>query len=269
MIWRAHLRGMAVVAAAAAKAWAGAAGAEEQPELCFDKGALTYHPCPQAEPAPEPVVEVVEETPFYLAARAGVAFVGDVGFDYAQPLEEFGAAPGAADVSYDPGYIVTGAFGYTFDDVGLGFALRPEIEIGYLAADVDSANGASLVGAVSGSDGEVSALFGFVNLWADLPVSESLDVILGGGVGAAGVDFDGVSLVGPGGAALLDDGDTALAINLSAGLAYALTDDVQIEALYRYLRFFAVDVTSSGPTPVDDSVDVDAHVGMLGLRLSF
>ena len=237
---------IATTGAAAVALTAGFAAANGHSEKCFDKGTLTYFDCPVAEEmAPE-------HGGFYIGARGGAAWV-----DSQWQLD----AATAVDQEYEVGGIITGMFGYEYVDVLPGVSLRPELEVGYLAGGVEehAPNGA----AVTGDSGDTSALFGFVNLFVDLEITDPVDLIVGGGVGYGQVTFDDHAY---GGTTRMDDDDGGFAYNLGGGLAYEFTQNVELELMYRYFNF-NVDATSV--TPYSDDTEAEAHTGTIGLRYEF
>ena len=65
----------------------------------------------------------------------------------------------------------------------------------------------------------------------------------------------------------VDDEDTVFGYNLGAGLGLALTDDVELEALYRYMSFTGGEFTDTDGDTVD--ADIDAHTATVGVRFKF
>lgn len=123
------MRGLLITALAIVGAH-GAAFAQGEPELCFDKGTLTYKPCPEPEAAPEPVVVVEEESPwtgFHIGIHGGLMYSSFDGFydslGDATPYDEvegaFGLIGGQVgyDIELDSGLVVGGEFAFGF---GLG-----------------------------------------------------------------------------------------------------------------------------------------------------
>lgn len=238
--------------------------AQAEEELCFDKGLLDYAPCPQ-EPAPVIEEPIVEETEYYIGARGGVIWLDDIdspdGYYYNSQNSitftsvtngqniDYIPSPGAGD-DFELGFIVSAMAGVNLDKLADGVVLRPELEIGYFSASFDD----------DLDDGDVSGFFGFVNLFGDLPVSDDLAIIVGGGVGAGHIDFDADTPAG------LSGDDTAFGYNLTAGLGYAVDEDVTIELLYRYVSFIDVEASNAFGSVEND---VSGHVVMLGVRAEF
>ncbi|MEM9726194.1 MAG: outer membrane beta-barrel protein [Pseudomonadota bacterium] len=254
-----HGRIAACASSAAALGVALMAGATAHAaEQCFDKGTLSYVDCPQPAPpppAPAPIPEPTERNGLYLGLRGGFANFTDSDFTF---------APGAAvESEYNVGYAVSGLIGYEFVEVTPGIDLRSELELGYKSAEVDvhNLNGAGQ----PGSTGDTSALFGFLNLYTDIGVTEELEIILGGGGGYSSVEFEdfGIAAVPN----VLDDDDGAWGYHLDAGLGFALSPDITLEAMYRYVSFLNAEVTTAAGTAND--IDVNSHQGLAGLRYKF
>ncbi len=253
-----HAIAMAAIAAVGLSG--GAAFAQNADDECFDKGDLTYFDCPVEE---EPVVVeeeemmfVEDESGYYAGFRGGVAFLDDTSFEFA----------GLEIVQdYNTGIVVSAMLGYNYADaIAPGVSLRPELEIGYLWADVDVHDIEFQEVPNDGSDGDTSVLFGFLNLFADIEITADIDLIVGGGVGIGNVDFDdhGVDATG----VIMDDDDWGFGYNVGAGVGVALDEDVTLEGMYRFMSFDA-DLEAVDGTESD--VDVDAHTVTLGLRFDF
>ncbi|MCI4664176.1 MAG: outer membrane beta-barrel protein [Neomegalonema sp.] len=246
----------AAAGAAAVVLAGGAAFAEGKDGKCFDKGTLSYIDCPKpAEPEVkvEEPAPIVDDSGFYIGARAGVALIDG---EY-----NVGAAD-KRDVNHDTGFFVSGMFGYEYADVAPGISLRPEIELGYMSAEVDKIT-SSASGAQPAVGGDTSVFFGFVNVFADIEVIESVDLIVGGGLGFGVVNFDSHSSAG---VVAMDDSDIGFGWNIGAGLGIDVAEGVKLEALYRYMSF---DVETSSAAAFKGDADLDAHTVTLGLRFKF
>ncbi len=233
--------------------------ANGETEKCFDKGAGRYFDCPEPAPAPAPapvVVEPVDESGFYLGLAGGYAYLMETDFDF-----------GAANVEneYDAGYAIYGQIGYEWDDL---FAprvdFRLDIEAGYMSWDVDNHTVAGAP-AVGGSFGDTTALTFMTNAYVDYNLTERLDIFVGGCAGVAFVDFDnhGTGATGT----VMNDDDAAFVFHLDAGLSYDITDNIIIDARYRFISAPSVDLTATNGT--SSSTDVSSHQGLVGLRLKF
>ncbi len=225
---------------------------KETVDMCYDKGSMTYFPCPTEEVVvveePKPVVHKLSG--FYIGVRGGVS-----GFDETK----FTNAGTGFSADYDTGYAASGLIGYEFADFSHRYAFRVELEAGYQGADVDDISGAA------GSTGDLGLTTVFANAYADIGLTSRIDIVLGGGLGVGFVDLENHGT--PGAGVLLDDDDAAFAFHLDAGVSVDLTKSVSLEALYRYTAAVDADLTTTGGA--SNGVDVDAHQGLLGLRWRF
>lgn len=143
--------------------------------------------------------------------------------------------------------------------LGYGFAnnWRAEAELSRRAADLDS------VGGIAAS-GELLATSLMANVVYDFDINAPISPYLGLGAGLSRVKFDNAS---PFGASSIDDSDTVLAGQAIAGLSYALKDNLDLFADYRYFITDDVDMRTAAGNAA--SFDVDTHAVMVGLRFSF
>ncbi len=198
----------------------------------------------------------------YVAARAGVVLAEDTDF---RVSNQGGGADLRIDNSYDsPGYTGSLAVGYQGHAGGIRY--RTELEGGYQSSEVEQHNIRG-VGVVRGADalGDTNVLYGFVNLYGDLPVSDRVALTAGGGIGAGLVEFDGHGTRANGIA--LNDDSVAFGYHLDAGVSYQVTEDVALEASYRYQSFVGAELTTENGNKTD--VDVSSHNILAGVRVGF
>ena len=189
----------------------------------------------------------------YVGARGGLAFQRDT---------DFVANRVKVETEYDdPAYSISAVAGWAAK-VNNNIQYRLEAEIGYQFADVDSF---SSPGATStGASGDAETIFAFANAYVDVPIIDRLSGTVGGGLGVGRVDFDDLSFSG---GTLVDDDDTAFGYHLDAGLTYDITDQIALEALYRYTSFVDVEVTAVDGTTSEDNLD--SHNVLIGARYGF
>lgn len=196
----------------------------------------------------------------YLAVRGGATFAQDTDFD-------FDALDVNVENQYeDSGYFVSGAIGKSLTGMtGIG-GLRGELEVGYFESDIDAHNVGGTPFEGDDAFGTTSGLFGLVNVFYDFNQFGRLKPFVGGGIGLARVEFDshGVNLGGTD-TVVMDDEDTGVAYQLSAGANIALTDTVDLELGYRYLGVTGLELEAVDGTASD--VDVENHIVYGGLRL--
>ena len=146
--------------------------------------------------------------------------------------------------------------------VGLGLELgetrwRTELEGGYRETEVENISG------VSGT-GDVDILSFMGNLFYDIPVTQKLDIYLGGGLGLADVDISNASSFG---GATIDENDLGWAWQLGTGAAFALNERLKLTLDYRFLNIEDLDFPTS---PSLGELDVEArdHAIFVGLRFN-
>ncbi len=166
----------------------------------------------------------------YFAARGGYGIVMDVQDD-TDPDVEF---------SLDPGYNVSLAAG-----VNLGF-FRAEGEIAYSKYDFDEAVSS---GGATAVDGDVTALRIMANLYYDITLLPIVSPYIGLGLGVLESDAEGIIS-----GTAFEEKDTEFAFQIMVGAGFELSDELIVEAGY---RFFST-------TEFDE--DVIAHDLVIGVR---
>jgi OmpA-OmpF porin, OOP family len=185
------------------------------------------------------VAAVFMATSAQAATKGKLYFSGTAGLGFASDLEERGV-----EVSFDPGYSITGALGY---DLG---QFRVEGEIGYRTVDIDKVR----VGAVSGPvGGDASALAFTANGYYDHEMGNSpLTPYIGLGLGLADTDIE-VVIPGFG---TIKDGDVEFVYQFMVGAGFDVSPNLVLTAGY---RFFGI----------ADSGSPDSHEFNLGARFMF
>ena len=196
------------------------------------------------------------EEGFYGALNLSVVDQKDTDFDY---------APGAKiDTSFDTGYGISGSYGYDTGKVWSLGGFRPEVEVGYNKADVDShkLNGGSTL---AGSAGDVDTFYVMANILHDFDTGTALVPYLGGGLGYANVSYNdfGVSAIPN----VLDDSDGGLAYQGIVGLGYQISQNLTLTLDYRYFATESLDVK----TAVGNSTSIQNEQNKfnVGMRYGF
>ncbi len=181
-------------------------------------------------------------------ASAGMYISGNLGAVFLNDADVDGDGD-SGEITFDNGGVATFALGTT-----IGSAGRIEAEVGARVNDFDKAK----IDGYSGSfdfDGDVTTISFMGNAFYDFKNGSSFTPFLGGGLGAANVEYD------------IDDGggkedDTVVAYQFILGGSFAATEQLSIDLQYRY---FATD------DPDLDGTDVEyhSHNAMVGLRYSF
>jgi len=166
------------------------------------------------------------------------------------------------DVSSDTGFGINAAIGKSFAN---GFDL--ELEYGFKTADLDEATPSDEVAEYTGDfevdvDGNVDIHSLMANAIYNFKSGASITPYAGAGIGLGFVNID------------LDDAgdisDTVFAYQLMAGVAFNVSNNMDILAGYRY--FGTSDITEDGTFygyDVEGSATVDSHNFEVGLKYSF
>ena len=163
------------------------------------------------------ITEARADESWYVSARVGTGTLLDVEDDISGT---------SVKGKFDQGFGFSGALGYRWNK------FRLEGELAYDVNDVDEVQ----VGVVGISvDGDVASLSFMLNGWRDFPQSDQWSVNLGGGLGLAVISTNDISVLG---VAFADESETEFALQLGAGLGYAITRDATLTVDY---RFFIVD----------------------------
>jgi opacity protein-like surface antigen len=155
------------------------------------------------------------------AASGKLYFSGSAGLSINEDMD----FPGI-NVSFDPGWNVTGAVGYDFGQ------FRAEGEIGYRTADIDEANGIPVPNA------DLSTLSFMVNGYYDHEMGSSpVTPYVGVGLGVADTDLNFAgSSVGD---------ETNMAYQFMVGLGYKVTPNLVLTGGYRYFGIVDTEAPNS------------------------
>ncbi|AOS84690.1 hemagglutinin [Chlorobaculum limnaeum] len=135
------------------------------------------------------------------------------------------------DDALDSGLVLNGAFGYNFGSA------RLEAAVGYQSHDVSDFD-----------DVNISILTVMANAFYDFDTDSGIRPYIMGGAGIADVDTNQDT-----------DSETVFAWQVGAGLGFEIADNTTLDLGYRYLK----------PSEIEDSIDIDSHNVMLGLRYQF
>lgn len=218
---------------------------------------VRYAPAP--EPLYAPAAAGWKARGVYIGARAGITSTKDNDFN----LGRRAGYPGVnIRTAYDnPGYSGALVVGYGARDKS-GWGYRVELEGGYQTASVKSHTIEGVGRFRSTAKGDASVLYGFVNTYGDLALTDRVSLTAGGGVGVGRVSFDDYGVGGP---SVLDDSATAFGYHIGGGVSYQLTDNVALEALYRYQQFLDAEVTTAEGN--EEKIDVENHSVLIGARV--
>jgi OmpA-OmpF porin, OOP family len=157
------------------------------------------------------------------------------------------APPLSQSFSHDVGPAVVGALGY-----GLGNGFRVEGEIGYRHSDLKSGSGSA-----SALDFMANGLYDFNLGWPVVPY-------IGGGAGMARPTLDDANLSPT---VSVHDTDTTFAYQGIAGLAYAITQNLKLDASYHY--FATLDPIYQNSAGTRTHGEYRDHTLLIALRWEF
>lgn len=165
-----------------------------------------------------------------------------------------GSGPFAGETDFDTGFTAGVAVGYGFSDrqrfgSGLWNNLRIEAELGYDESDIEN----------DSSNAELSVQKYMFNVYYDFDTGTNWRPFVGGGVGAADIEADGVSLV--------DDDDTVFAYQVRAGVAYQFTPTISGTLGYRFFDTEDPEFRSASGTQFD--TETRSHAVEVGIRIRF
>ena len=148
---------------------------------------------------------------------------------------EAGTVTGELGIDIGGGLTIAG--GYRFDD-----GLRADVEFGYQTNDINNLTVSFLgLSASANASGDVTTLSYMVNGYYDIPFGiADLTPYIGVGFGLAAVEAD-LTVLGVN----ATSEDTVLAYQLSAGLRYKLSTNVDLRAGYRMLGTAELELSGS------------------------
>jgi outer membrane protein OmpA-like peptidoglycan-associated protein len=176
-----------------------------------------------------------------------------------------GPVTSAVNAEFETGWVGVGSLGYAWDN------WRLEFELGYRDMTTERI---TFGGAAGTAFADVSAFSQMINLIWDIPLGDNFSASLGAGVGGALLNFEAGGVTAGGSFFVGDDDDYVFAYQGIAGLAYDISDRMEIFAEY---RFFGVDEFDSGSASVQPvaapvtlgSDDIENHAALFGVRYHF
>lgn len=203
---------------------------------------------------------------WYVGGEFGATITEDIDATFTPGLGA--GTTGTANIGFEEGFDGGGFVGYDFG------AFRVEAEVSYKQTEVEEllTNGvtapgtAGAVGTFTGANGDISVLSGMVNAMLDFGDDDGLSGFVGGGVGIARVDINGVSAFTNTGV-FLDDSDTRFAWQVIAGVRQALSRTVDIHLKYRFFNVDDLELTGFGGRAVD--ADFRSHSLLGGITFNF
>ncbi|GEM_PF-2257183 len=203
----------------------------------------------------------------YVALRGGYNSLDDSVYNFNNVTAPV-AFTTKATTSYRSGYAYSGALGYDFGEFTPGFGSRIEVEVGQFSNKVRGQTLSTSLGtATSFSGNQVS---GTTNATTGL-VNYYVDALLGPfkpfatlGLGVTSVNFSNHLAAGN---SLINSTRVSWAWSGGGGIGYDITDNITLEAAYRYLELRDVQVTSAAGT--NSKINLRNQQATLGVRVRF
>jgi opacity protein-like surface antigen len=175
-----------------------------------------------------------------ISATAGSPYLGLSGGLTLLNDSDITGPSGSPELSYDAGYNIEGAFGYTFG------TWRAEVALGWLENDMDQAFSMPV-------DGSISAWTAMLNGYYDINTDSAFTPFVLAGIGFIGAEGE---ISGN------KEDDTVPGMQLGAGIGYAVSSNVVIDLKYKY--FFAQDLNFDGT-----DVSLGGNLIQIGTRYNF
>jgi opacity protein-like surface antigen len=201
----------------------------------------------------------------YFSVHGGATILNEADQTDAADTTAFSTA-----TDFDTGYNVGGAVGVKLSN------FRFEFELGYSQVGADSmeiTNDAgigvalglgSLTGLKIDLDGDVNTLSYMANAYYDFKNKTNFTPFVGFGVGGATVYYNDIKTSG---VLIVDDNDTVFAYKLGAGLAYKISESLNLTGDYHYLATTDLEFTDSTGAKFDS--EYESHNVNLGIRYTF
>jgi opacity protein-like surface antigen len=187
----------------------------------------------------------------YALGADGTYVSGNIAIGFASDSDISETGFPTVEASFDTGFAIAGAIGTSFN------TFRFEGEISYQKNDFDEAK---LMGEAVQLQGDMSALNFLVNGYYDFNTNSPWTPYLTAGLGLSKIDVNDLDVVG--GNDPTDDDDIVFAYQLGAGIGYGISENLTIQAGYRY--FATADPDFSGT-----EAEVASHDIYLGMRFYF
>ena len=179
-----------------------------------------------------------------------VDFGGQFSLLQEQTIKDGVIPGGKGELASDPGFGVTGALGYAWEN-----GLRTEAELGYRRNDFDKVSGGAYGTRFTGGvDGHTSALSGMFNVLYDYDTKSAFTPYIGSGLGLANVTAESDRL-------RVDNNDVVFAYQFMGGVRYALTDNISLRTGYRYLTTTAPEIRGSSGEYGSNNVEMGLTFG--------
>lgn len=189
-----------------------------------------------------PMSSMAADNSVYVSGNIGVGMATD------SDIDNMPERAGTAKMTLDAGFLGTGAVGYDFAG-----PFRAEAEYGWQKNDIDTLSYSNRFGNFNQGDLKTQTIM--ANAFYDVDTGSPWSPFVGAGIGWAKVDLNTPALP-------FGDNDDVFAYQLMAGVAYNVSENLAIDAQYRF--FGTQDATIQGADFSMNSNDL-----MLGIRYSF
>jgi opacity protein-like surface antigen len=149
---------------------------------------------------------LVSAEDLYISANVGTSLLNDSTISFPDGK--------SADAEFDAGLILRGAVG---TNLGMG---RLEGEVGYRSHGFDNGSG------------DITAFTFLLNGYYDIPANAPVTPFIGGGIGFANINVDGMNIASH---SQSDADDTVFAYQIGAGFSYPIDELMTLDCGYRYL----------------------------------
>lgn len=193
----------------------------------------------------------------YTSIYAGINSVDDTSFNFTTGTD--------VGNEYDNGYTISGELGYNFGQFSFIDNVKLGVELGYTSADIDSHS----IGGVeqAGPTGRLKGTSLLANMYHEFDTNTAFVPYYGVGIGAFMADAGDYGIEAAPNA--LDDDGTAFMYQVTAGVKYMLTSNIDLGARYRYAATEGLELTGSGAGAMERDFDFESHNFTVGLTYSF
>ena len=195
----------------------------------------------------------------YVSVFGGASISDNVKADLSLPSKTW-----SYDLDLKSGYLLGAVIGMNVTDM-----IRGEVELSHSSWKSNGESHVSDGGSfgTGATRGAISDTYLLTNVWLDLNNDTPFTPYVGGGAGVGWADGNTVFRNGPQG---YGDSELAFAFQLGGGVKFDLTNNVALDAGYRYKSILNVDLKNSDPSLNDyTGADFGSHNVQLGLTYSF
>ena len=203
----------------------------------------------------------------YIALRGGYNSLDDSVYDFNNVTAPVAFTTKVA-TAYKSGHAYSGAIGYDFGEFTPGFGSRIEVEVGQFSNTVRGQTLSTSLGTITGFSGSqvsgtTNATTGLVNYYVDALIGPFKPFVTLG-LGVTSVNLSNHLAAGN---SLINSTRVSWAWSGGGGIGYDITDNITLEAAYRYLELRDVQVTSAAA--VNSKINLRNQQATLGVRVRF